>query len=285
MSGRPRFSDRQRKRYLRSGAATVDGWLMTCDKFLIAALGEFQRAERISGGVCEIGVHHGKLFLLLYLYLHEMETAVAIDLFERQDLNIDHSGSGNRAVFLANIRAHAGSDAALHVIAGDSTSLEAGAITSVAGPIRLFSIDGGHTAAITRSDLALAESCLHDWGVIILDDCFNASWPGVSEGVQDYFRAGTSQLAPFAIARNKVFFCRRDKAAAYRAALRLRQRETLRCSEPFLGVDVDIHDGYHSVTDILAMTRLRALTRLTGGASRIWREGLDQLAFFIRKRT
>lgn len=285
MSKRVRFSDQQRQQYLRSGSRQVEGWLMTCDKFLVATLGDIQREEGIGGGICEIGVHHGKLFILLYLYLNESEAAVAVDLFERQELNIDHSGHGNRRQFLANIETHAGSDAPLHIIAGDSTALDAAAIIERAGRIRLFSIDGGHTAEITRSDLALAEACLHEWGVIILDDCFNQSWPGVSDGVHAHFHAGGSALAPFAIARNKVFFCHREKAPAYRRQIAARKRQCLRDTQEFLGVDVDIYDGYDSISNILAMTRLHGLSKMTGKVHRMWQRGLDRMAFLVEYGT
>ena len=52
--------------------------------------------------------------------------------------------------------------------------------------MRLFSIDGGHTAAITEKDLQTAAECLVDGGAVILDDVFNEAFPAVSEGLLSY---------------------------------------------------------------------------------------------------
>ena len=76
---------------------------------IIVALTERQRSLGIGGGAAEIGVHHGKLFILLYLLCQASEKAVAIDLFEDQHLNIDHSGSGDLAKFRGNLERHADS--------------------------------------------------------------------------------------------------------------------------------------------------------------------------------
>jgi len=78
--------------YIHRGKFYVEGWLHTEAAITIAALGERQRALGVEGGIAEIGVHHGKLFILLYLLGRAPERAVAIDLFEDQHLNIDLSG-------------------------------------------------------------------------------------------------------------------------------------------------------------------------------------------------
>ena len=67
------------ERYIRRGKFYVDGWLHSEAARTIPALVERQRTLGVSGGVAEIGVHHGKLFILLYLL--SREKAVAIDLF------------------------------------------------------------------------------------------------------------------------------------------------------------------------------------------------------------
>jgi hypothetical protein len=83
-------------RYIRHGEAAL----------VIAALNERQRALDAKGGIAEIGVHHGKLFILLYLLGRPPEKAVAIDLFEDQHFNIDLSGSGDLAKFRRNLARH-----------------------------------------------------------------------------------------------------------------------------------------------------------------------------------
>ena len=95
------------------------------------------------GNVADVGVDHGKLFILLCLLRSPKETAVAVDLFEDQDRNVDQSGAGNRERLTSNIRHHA--DMSGVIFEGrDSLQLDSNSLISVVGGrIRLFSIDGG----------------------------------------------------------------------------------------------------------------------------------------------
>jgi hypothetical protein len=54
--------------------------------------------------------------------------------------------------------------------------------------------------------------------VIILDDCFNELFPGVSDGVHRHF-ATPRPIVPFAIAANKVLFTHPSFAARYAKAV------------------------------------------------------------------
>ena len=162
----------------------VKGWLFPGAIQAIVDLSEVQRKAGISGGVAEIGVHHGRLFILLYLLGVTGEPAVAIDLFSQQELNIDHSGAGDLERFKKNLKRHADTNR-LILYEGDSTKLDPRQLVDLGGgQLRLISIDGGHTAEITSHDLYVSEGALAQGGVIILDDCFNDTWPGVVEGVQ-----------------------------------------------------------------------------------------------------
>jgi hypothetical protein len=53
----------------------------------------------ITGNVAEIGVHHGRLFILLYLLTSPDERALAVDLFSGQERNIGSSGHGGPGTF------------------------------------------------------------------------------------------------------------------------------------------------------------------------------------------
>jgi hypothetical protein len=209
--------DSRVERYIRRGKFYVEGWLHSEAAWTVAALSERQRALGIEGGVAEIGVHHGKLFILLYLLGRASEKAVAIDLFEDQHLNIDLSGGGDLAKFRRNLERHA--DATRLVLhQGNSMDLTAAELVRLAeGPLRLLSVDGGHTAEITAHDLAVAEGALAEGGVIVLDDVFNERWPGVADGMHRYF-VRPRNLVPFAIGANKTYFCRPSHCDAYREA-------------------------------------------------------------------
>ena len=130
-------------------------------------------------------------------------------------------GLGDKSIFLDNLRTHGCDVERIVVKSRNSLDMTAAEVRTDAGPVRLFSVDGGHTADITASDLALAEASLCAGGVVILDDFFNEAWPGVSEGAARYLASGASQLVPVAIGGNKFLFSNNaELAARYRDALR-----------------------------------------------------------------
>ena len=110
----------------------------------------------------------------------------------------------------------------LPTIAADSTRVEPERLLEAAGgsKLRFLSVDGGHSRAVTLSDLRLADAVVADGGIVCLDDVFNAAWSGVISGLVDYLAGPSARLVPFAIAPNKVFFARAAHAAGYAAFLR-----------------------------------------------------------------
>ncbi len=205
------------ERYLHRGKFYVDGWLRNEAARTVVALIDRQHAIDVRGGVAEIGVHHGKLFILLYLLGRDSEKAVAIDLFEDQHLNVDNSGNGDLAKFRRNLERHADSQR-LVLHKGNSMDLAGADLTRLAeGPLSFVSIDGGHTSEITVHDLATAEAAITEGGIIAVDDVFNEHWPGVVDGVHRYFERGPN-LVPFAIGANKTYFCRPSHRGIYHDA-------------------------------------------------------------------
>ena len=102
---------------------------------------------------------------------------------------------------------------------GDSTKLDEKQLLELAGaPIRLFSVDGGHTQQIVMSDMRLAEATLADGGVLIADDVFNEEWPDVGVGTLKYLEDGGG-LAPFVVGFNKVLFAHPQHCEKYRSAV------------------------------------------------------------------
>lgn len=210
-------------RYRRTGHRTVDGWLEPLAIVGIVALAQSQSERGITGSVAEIGVHHGRLFILLHLLSRPDEVGVAWDLFENQTENIDNSGSGDRAQFVRNLNRHGCATQRIKIVATNSLDLTpVSALATTEAKVRLFSVDGGHTADITCHDLALAAAVSCNGGLVILDDCFNESWPGVSEGVSRYMKTladakdqGAQEgIFPFAIFGNKLLFTTSTEFAA-----------------------------------------------------------------------
>jgi hypothetical protein len=169
----------------------------------------------VLGDVAEIGVHHGKFFILLANLRRQHERAFAIDVFDDQHLNPDKSGRGDFSKFMENLRQYASEDG-LTVLKKDSKALtRADFYCGKKGRIRLFSIDGSHTAEHTCSDLAIAAQLIGSDGLIILDDFYNPDWPGVQEGFYRHLTSRGCDTAPFAYGNNKLFICKVAAHAKY----------------------------------------------------------------------
>ncbi len=197
--------------YLENGIGTVEGWLSPTTASMIASLLVAQSDQGVAGDVCEIGVHHGRLFLILANALASGQKAVAVDVFDDQDKNVDNSGRGDRAIFEANATRYA-PGARIEII--QASSLDLHTVAFLQHRFRFISIDGGHTAEVTCNDLWLAEKTLSDQGIAALDDVLSTHWTGVITGLVRYLADG-GKLVPFALVPNKVFLAPEGAAARW----------------------------------------------------------------------
>jgi methyltransferase family protein len=215
--------------YRVAGHRLVQGWLQPEVLDIAHTLDTVQRENDVSGAAAEIGVHHGKFFIGLHLLLREEERSLAIDVFGDQHLNLDGSGHGDFDKFYANLKRWAWTDG-LVIHQGDSTQLDGTTVRSLArSPVRLFSVDGGHTEEVVLSDMYLAESALADGGIVMADDVFHQAWPGVAVGTLRYLQNGGT-LIPFASGFNKVFFAQPEYVEIYRHAVGAKFDSTMRVS-------------------------------------------------------
>jgi len=201
------FSSRQITDYFAfEGHKDIDGWLSSESLTFVKALADFQNKNAIKGNVAEIGVYHGRFFVALCLMLNIGEKALAIDVFEDQEFNLDHSGKGDYLEFTENIKKKLGTLRHLEIVKSDSIKVNANTIHSILGTnnIRLFSVDGCHTAGHTLHDLQLASQVLSRDGVIILDDFHNEQWPGVEKGLMQFLDENEF-FSPFAYGFNKLY--------------------------------------------------------------------------------
>ena len=186
---------------------TVEGWFSRTSALVMAQCLSIQQSEGITGSIAEIGIHHGKSFLALACAARPGERLFAIDVFERQDLNVDGSGCGNREIFERNLRTFA-PDANVTILPMSSVEVR-GREREIFGAqgLRFLSIDGGHTRELTRNDLEIADAALVDGGICCVDDIFNFEWPGVISGVFE-FLSQNSNLVPIAYFSNKLYWSR-----------------------------------------------------------------------------
>lgn len=205
--------------YLRNGKKGVNGWLQRVDAEIIGSILAFQHQQRINGSCAEIGVHHGKSFIPLCMALKDDELALCIDIFDVQSKNLDASGKGDFDSFQANLAKFHIDHEQVRVFKGSSEDVTSDYILQQIGPVRFFSIDGGHWKSIVQNDLILAEKTLAIGGVIALDDYCRAEWPDVTHGYSLWQERTEAEIIPFATGSNKLFLCQKEYASAYRAAL------------------------------------------------------------------
>jgi hypothetical protein len=190
----------------------VEGWFFPIDAHLFSAVDALQKRLNIRGNLFEIGVHHGKTAIFLAHLASAHEALGVCDVFDQQELNVDHSGEGNLARFEENMRIHACA-ANLRVFAKPSSELTGEDTTTTC---RFFHIDGGHRPQDVYTDFETADRALIEEGVVAVDDVFNPNWPGVSEGVYSFLSDRQKVFAPIVIGGNKVLFARPAMVQRYR---------------------------------------------------------------------
>jgi predicted O-methyltransferase YrrM len=226
------------EQYLKRLAPRMEGWLDIASARVIVRLLEHQAEAGIAGSLLEIGVHHGKLFLLMALNARPGEALIACDLFGLQEQNVDRSGRGDLSVFLENAARAGIATEQITVIERNSLQVAPEELRAPGGPVRFASIDGGHTAEITASDLRLVDAVLDPRGAVVVDDVFNQYWPDVAAGFFRYLDGPGAGLVPFAISQNKTYLARPEMADSYREALATRCRPGLQRRKILLGHEV-----------------------------------------------
>lgn len=194
----------------------IEGYIDPPDALVFLAILQHQASSGYAGSVAEIGVYYGRSYFLFRRICGEQERVVAIDLF---DLGDGDQGGAQYARFVDNGRTLGLPVREDLVIKADSTRLKPEDISAKAGPIRFFSIDGGHMLHHVMSDSHLAAATLADHGIIAFDDTFNPTWPEVTVGVADFLRQQKGAFAVFCITKYKTYVCRQPFHASYSRAI------------------------------------------------------------------
>jgi hypothetical protein len=194
--------------YVRKYMRGIPGYLSRLDAELIAQLLHWQLVQKVEGDLCEIGVHHGRLFFLLALSRRAGEVALAIDLFEDDAVNTGVH-AGRPQALSRNARKLQVDLSEREILKCSSHEVSVGDILSRASQgIRFFSIDGGHSYGDVENDLELARQCLCEKGIIAVDDFCSALFPEVSFATYDFLRK-QSDIIPVLITSSKLYLVRR----------------------------------------------------------------------------
>jgi len=206
-------------RYVTGSIATVQGFLTSLDAQLIRALLCYQSDNNVTGNLCEIGVHHGRLFFMLALARRANERALAIDLFEDDVENVKTQHAGRDRALFENARRLGIELSEEETLKASSLDIKpADILARASGPIRFFSIDGGHSYEHVENDLQLAQQTLAGQGIIAVDDFFNIGWVDVSFATYDFLRRA-NDIVPFAITPKKIYLAPKAAVDIYKRAL------------------------------------------------------------------
>ncbi|MGE3283111.1 MAG: class I SAM-dependent methyltransferase [Alphaproteobacteria bacterium] len=189
-------------------APHVQGWVGHRMHQIVEVIGAIFIKYNISGHIAEIGVHHGLSFFLFNVLRRKHELCFAIDLFGDQHLNIDNSGMGSRSRFESHLDALLPHEKTfVRIIERDSLKFSFQEFTGLFTPtgVKLFSIDGGHTAVHVCNDLTLVQEVLVPGGFVALDDFFGPHWPSVTDGFYQFMATRNRRLRPILFFQNKLF--------------------------------------------------------------------------------
>lgn len=202
--------------YLGSDIEGVKGW---CIPQLWQSVWPIARTLG-NGPVAEIGVFEGRFFIGLCKTFGTAgkNRAVAIDVFDQQQFNLDGAGVGKAEVLRSNLDRHGIGADHVEFMARDSLSLtsrDAAELIAKIGRVAFFSIDGCHEVVHTINDVDFAMSVTRHDGLIALDDYTNQNWPGVQEAVARMYLLGTPNFVPLVVTCNKLLLCSYSFHATY----------------------------------------------------------------------
>jgi len=187
---------------------TVDGWFWEGDLKMLDWI--TQQDFNRHGGVLELGVHLGKMFIAMNMTVEQGES-YAVDVFDDLDeYNVSHSGGnvgGQIHKFRHNVETYdrRWNGFNVQVITEDTMLLTNDHFSG--SMFKLISVDAGHHKPHVMNDLRLSESLLTRDGVVIVDDWMSAEWCGVTEGTIQYLKEERG-LVPFMSYHHKLYLCR-----------------------------------------------------------------------------
>jgi hypothetical protein len=199
--------------FLNTKFPQIAGWCHFSAALVTLWLMDAQHLLGRGSAVVEIGVYKGKY--LAVLYLHAKRTHLPV-------VGIDTFHWSSREEVVSTFTGLFGSIAGLDLIPCDSSALHPAEVIHMSAGKRpsFISVDGDHTSAGVRRDLALAASVLGEGGIVAVDDFLNPEAIGVSEGFYRFaLDPGSRAPLPFAYCGNKLFCAQAPYDSIYRESL------------------------------------------------------------------
>ena len=204
----------------------IQGWFASTPLVeILKRISLWQICQGIRGSIGEIGVHHGRMALVIFQLLHEGEKGIAVDLFDNQDEN-EGSGKGNEEYFRFYAQDILGDkwEKKIEVLCANSEALIPEDLVPRCEDLkyskfRMFSVDGGHSCKTTVNDLELVLSNMSEDGIIILDDYHHFNFIGVFQGGKIFMRRHPNWVpfycSPLIEGTNKLMLCHQKRQKKY----------------------------------------------------------------------
>lgn len=187
---------------------SIRGWWKDSTFEIYEALDSTQEYLKIEGNLCEIGTWYGRSFLPLRNFTKEHETCIGIDIFK----------STRQYDVLINkvIECFGNLDQCkiIKIIKKGSTQDKIANLKQYS-PIRIFYIDGDHSYAGATIDLKVAKACLHEKGIVFLDDYDNPNFGlNIRKAINGFLKENKEFSLAFS-STQRVFLCQTDMVDTY----------------------------------------------------------------------
>ena len=181
------------------------GFMHPTDAMLFSAILDFQTKQTWDGALAEIGVFYGRSLALMANGAGQSDKVLGLDLFDIE---------GQHAYVVEKLEEER-LNGCVELVSGSSLDLRPHDIVDRVGPVRFFSVDGGHELHHIENDAGLALDTLAEHGVIAFDDFMNSQYPGLSLGIFRFMEEHASEVRPFAITKAKLYVCRAASHQSY----------------------------------------------------------------------
>jgi predicted O-methyltransferase YrrM len=183
---------------------TISGWFGVHSYALWRSLLDFQKAERITGDLFEIGVWRGRSASVLATYQAAGETLYLCDL----KVDDEAIRSAFESVGAAPARVVS--------ISAPSSELPGRLdLRAMHQSVRWMHIDGEHTGTAVYSELELAHQIVRPDGLVVIDDFFSPRYPANTTEAVRYLEKNPFHFRLLAVGFNKAYLCRPESLGRY----------------------------------------------------------------------
>jgi Methyltransferase domain len=189
----------------------VKGWFYDHDLIMFWLTDFVQKESSWRGDLCELGVYQGKSSIALGTMARADEWLLCFDTFlevpeQTVEANIQRfcPDLGDRLVCIRR----------------DLTAQRTPPSEVGSNSLRFLHLDAVHDHPSVLNDLRNFLPLLTPEAVIVLDDCFDPDWPGVSTAMTEFCLSDMGHhIRPFAASRSKMYLCARPLVEVYQRCI------------------------------------------------------------------